>query len=363
MRILQLLQKPQWRGAEIFASQLATYLQQQGHEVLVVYLCSGEEYPPFDGKILSLNARLQHRFWDLKSWYRLARMISEFKPDIVQANAGDTLKYAGLSRFFFRWKAKLVFRNANLISGFMDSWSKRQFNRFLLSQCDGVASVSQLCLKDFLQVFPFWNKPISYLPIGVEQREEGPLPEDIRILVGEQPFLIHVGSFVPEKNHAGLVRIFEDLRVDYPHLRLIGVGRGPLFSQVEQSGTPGISWVGSRRDVHHLLPHACALLLPSLLEGLPGVILEAMQAKVPVVCYDVGGISEVVLDQKTGFLLPLGDEKGFSQVIKTEILNPNPRLRSVIEEAKAMVEDRYLLDRVAEHFLRFFEQLLNSEKG
>ena len=101
MKIIQLLQKPQLRGAEIFACQLSDHLVQQGHDVIVVTIFSGDSELPFKGEIINLDRPLGKRFYDIKGWRMFASMVKDFKPDIIQANAADTLKFAVSTKFLF----------------------------------------------------------------------------------------------------------------------------------------------------------------------------------------------------------------------------------------------------------------------
>ena len=59
----------------------------------MVALYGGDAQFPFDGKVLNLNANPGKRFFDLSGWKSLSNIIKEFKPDVVQANASDTLKF------------------------------------------------------------------------------------------------------------------------------------------------------------------------------------------------------------------------------------------------------------------------------
>src|SRR5688572_23199460 len=111
-----------------------------GHEVNVVSLLPGNAEMPFKGKMIQLGRPLGKRFMDVKGWRELSKHIGQFNPDVVQANAGDTLKYAVLSKLFFGWKVPIVFRNASTISLYMKTTWVRRFNRFLLSRVAYVVS-------------------------------------------------------------------------------------------------------------------------------------------------------------------------------------------------------------------------------
>jgi len=360
MKILQILQKPQLRGAEIFASQMAKELTEKGHQVAILFLYPGEDLLPFAGQKIHLHANSKKRLWDMMAWRRLAKIIRSFEPDIIQANAGDTLKYASLSKFFFGWKGQLVFRNANLISEFIDSTPKRYFNCFLLKQVDGVASVSQLCKEDFQKLF-HWKKPIAYLPIGTDlSRKEYLFPSDLSEKLKGRPFLLHIGSFVPEKNHGGLIRIYKKIQDQFPELCLVLIGEGPLRKQVEEQISDSVISLGSRADVQSILAHARALLLPSLIEGLPGVILESMAAKVPTVAYDVGGIGEVIQNRKTGFLIEKGNEKGFEDVIVSIISPQNLELGKIRKQAFDKVSKSFSLEKTTLAFENFYQDMVGQ---
>ena len=362
MKILQLIQRNQLRGAEIFAAQLSEELQNQGNEVMIISLFEGNAQLPFNGKQVCLQANSKSRFWNKSAWKKLANVIQEFQPDIVQANAGDTLKYAAFSRMLLGWKAKLIFRNANFISGFVDSFPKKLFNQFLLKQVAGVASVSALCSEDFKKTFRFPENKIKVLPIGVLEVKANPsLPEDINGLLGNSDFLIHIGSFVPEKNHKELFSIFDYVILKYPKLKLLLIGEGKLKSKYQKqfAGRPEVVFLGSRTDVDAILPFAKALLLPSMIEGLPGVILEAMNCSIPVISYDVGGVSEVLLPGKTGWLIPFGDKEKFVEAIE-EVLSMTEDLKlNLLTNAKELIEEHYQISMVAKKFEAFYTKVLN----
>ncbi|MHA7131835.1 glycosyltransferase [Algoriphagus namhaensis] len=362
MKILQILQKPQLRGAEIFAAQLSEELLGQGNEVVLVSLFEGVAKLPFSGRCICLRANPDNRFWDYKTWKKLADLVREFQPDIVQANAGDTLKYAAFSRLFFGWKADLIFRNANLISGFVTDFPKKIFNQGLLMQVSGVASVSSLCAEDFIQTFSYPKSKVEVLPIGVLPISRSPkLPEDLVSFLGASDFLIHIGSFVPEKNHEELFLIFDRVASKFPDLKLVLLGEGALKAHYQNqfANRPEILFAGVRTDVADILPFAKGLLLPSLIEGLPGVILEAMSHQVPVVSYNVGGISEI-LNEDTGWLVSKGQKEDFVKAVEDMLMLDNRSKSVILQNASQLIRDQYQISVLAKRFQRFYQRIIDA---
>ena len=102
MRILQIIQQKQYRGAEIFACQISSHLINLGHKVEIVSIYDGNALLPFKNKIPTLSSQDSNRYLDLQGWKKLADIIEGFKPDIIQANAADTLKYAVFSKLNYK---------------------------------------------------------------------------------------------------------------------------------------------------------------------------------------------------------------------------------------------------------------------
>lgn len=362
MKILQLIQKKQLRGAEVFAAQLSQHLHGQGHEIEILTLLDGDQQLPFSGTIQVLGANLRRRFTDFKAWKAIAKHVERFQPDIVQANAGDTLKYAVLSKLLFRWKAKLVFRNANKISDFLNTPIKRWLNSFFVKHVDAVASVSEECRKDFVQAFNGGGHVVETLPIGIEDLQVEPYTDlkELGLPLNKQ-VLLHVAGFVPEKNHAGLLRIFEQLKKHDPALCLLLIGEGRLKAQIQQIVSDrgledSVVFAGVRKDVLRIMPACKALLMPSLIEGLPGVILEAFQSRLPVVAYETGGISEV-LTTSTGWPVCEQDENAFTLSVLSLIKSDIESLNNRIDAAYDLVFFNYQNKEIAKRFENMYEKL------
>ena len=362
MKILQIIQRSQLRGAEIFACQLSEELQKQGNQLdILVLFGKKSDVFMFELPFHYLEANEHRRWWDFKTYKKLYKFIENGNYDIVQANAGDTLKYTSLSKKMFGWKSKFVFRNANKMSSFLTNSLKKNLNIWLMKEVDFVASVSEECAVDFRQTFPFLNNRVETLPIGVNCSNPQVYKSLHEIgISGNGPFIVHVGGFMPEKNHEGLIRIFSNLVQEIPNAKLILIGEGKLKPAMEKlvlymKLSQNIIFLGKRNDVQQIMSCCQALVLPSLIEGLPGVILEAFLNKLPVVAYNVGGIKEVVIDKKTGCLVAVNDESFFLNSIKNVLINDT---NSMIDQAFQLVNNNYRIDFIAKKFEKAYIKLI-----
>lgn len=344
---------------ELFASQLATNLKSQQHEVRLCALFPGAETLPFAGDVKVISTGKRNRLLDYAGWRNLAREIREFQPDLVQANSGDTLKYAVLSKMVFGGRHKILFRNASMVSLYLRSPVHKLFNRLLYRKVDHVVSVSQQTRKDLKDLFGLSDTKFSVIPNGVGQTNFSRLNWSREINI----HLVHVGGFTFEKNHAGLLRIYKKLKRSLPGAILWLVGDGPLRPEIERQVradhlTDLVHFTGSVKNPLDYIGSADALLLPSIIEGLPVVILEAFCTRTPVVAYLVGGVPEVLEDGVTGWGVPLGKEEEFAPKI-LECLHSKQK-NEIMDRAIKRIRTEYDNKVIAQKFARLYNQLLNG---
>ncbi|WP_034888147.1 glycosyltransferase [Gillisia sp. Hel_I_29] len=346
MRILQIIQKKQYRGAEIFASQLSNHLIELGHIVEMVSIYDGDALLPFQQKISNLSSEKSNRYFDIAGWRKLNQTILDFRPDVVQANAADTLKYAVFSKMIFRWKQPIFYRNASTSSYYIKSTFSKLINSLLLKKVYEIISVSNASKKDLNNLFPFTKLKTIVIPIGIESNSEKPIE-----LGAKRYNIIHVGSFTREKNHSGLLLIFKKIIERCPNTHLHLFGEGPLRKGIENKSIEMDLYqhITFYEGVHNPLPYisgASVLMLPSNIEGLPAVLLEAMYCKTPVIAYNVGGISEII-STDTGSLVKKDDIEDFANEFLKLINNQNDiRLTNAFN----LVNSKYMNSKIAKEF-------------
>jgi glycosyltransferase involved in cell wall biosynthesis len=163
----------------------------------------------------------------------------------------------------------------------------------------------------------------------------------------DQQVILFVGSLSEHKGVAFLITALDQVVRAHPDAALVIAGSGPLETDLRRHTTEmrldsRVRFAGriSYREIPAYMAAADVLVHPSLDEGLPRVVLEAMAMKLPVVASRVGGIPEVVIDGRTGLLVPAGDPDSLAHALQ-RVLASMQLARGWGEEARASVEATY----------------------
>ena len=177
----------------------------------------------------------------------------------------------------------------------------------------------------------------------------------------ERKILVFVGNLKPVKGVSFLLQALNQLeRTD---LELVIIGEGESKSElIEQSLQLGLDsqvrFLGCRPhgEVPLWLSAADCMVLPSLSEGLPTVVVEAMFCRTPVVATRVGGVPEIIKDGRTGLLVDPQDVAGLARAITAAL--DDPRCRQMAELAEMEVKDRLTWQSNARQVIGVYRQLL-----
>lgn len=178
-----------------------------------------------------------------------------------------------------------------------------------------------------------------------------------------------VGQIRDIKNHHGLIAAFKRLTEQYPQyrdrLRLCIIGAGGLLTklkqQVSDAGLDELVWLpGARADIAALMGAFSVFTLPSLAEGTPVALLEAMASGLPVVASNVGGIPEVLSDQVHGTLVPVNDETALAAALVRYLEQPALGVQHG-HAARRRIQAQYSLTNMICSYIALYD-LLCQEK-
>lgn len=154
---------------------------------------------------------------------------------------------------------------------------------------------------------------------------------------------------------------------DRPDVELFLIGTGPSESQLralaEHRGVAGrIHFLGFRRNAYDYIAHCDALLMPSLHEGLPYTLLEAMAFGTPIVASRVGGLAEVLQDGLSGLLIPPGDATALAKAV-VALLDDQELRQRLGRHAQQLQRTRYSLEVMTDRYLAVYESLWSLGHG
>lgn len=221
--------------------------------------------------------------------------------------------------------------HSSLAHDYLSPWSARfalGLDRLTLPLTSGIITVSEYLAKEVasrggrnLETIYNGQSPIIWVdPFSARHqfRKQWGIPPDA-LVCGT------IGRLHPTKGQIYLIKTATELRLRFPNLHLLFIGEGPLRLNLElelkRNAIPH-TMTGYLPLAHQALPAMDLFVLPSISEGMGLVLLEAMQAGVPIVASAVGGIPEVIRSGKDGLLFPPGDVSEFTKACTTILENP-----------------------------------------
>jgi len=369
MRILQLVTRRQYRGAELFAADLSCELIKLGNQVAFVGLYGVKEDVLFVEKADNFDlVNSKKSMFSIHLVKKMVDFIKDFKPDIIQCNGSDTLKYTFAASYFVE-DIPVVYRNISIISEWVSNRPKKILYKNMFKRIAHVTSVGDEAMADFIKTYnyPQHRTEVIRRGIPVKNVDKVGFSKKFRKNLGfdqTTKIVTHVGNFSPEKNHEFLIDMFSNLKKSHSDIKLICVGSGVLFEKVKndiyQKGlNNNIFLLGFRKDIPEILAVSNCLVLCSTVEGVPGVILEAATQKTPSIATNVGGVSEVLIDGKTGYLIDKFDKNQFSEKL-IELMSNEKKQREFGENAYKMISKGFDPSKNAKKFESLYQTLIGS---
>ena len=179
---------------------------------------------------------------------------------------------------------------------------------------------------------------------------------------GRQRIVTTVANLRPGKGHEVLLNAAARVIRRVPDVRFRIVGDGPRRRELERQAaslriSSHVEFVGHRTDVPELLRESDVFALPSFMEASPNAVIEAMAAGVPIVATRVGGIPEAIEHERSGLLVPAGDDRALAAAIVRLIGRPQVASR-LAETARQSAESRFSFERMVSEFQQlYFDEL------
>ncbi len=374
---------PMRSGVGIFVQNLASAFVRKGHRAVIVTPQLERAHPSFE-MIDGIEVRRMPFVFPLRLlWQRLEegllqfclhcpidlqqllRLMSDMRVEVMNVHGlnGPQLPYLlfaqNLSdcRFVVTLHGREFFR-----LGARHNRMRRFFLRAAFRRADRIIAISSHLASQVGRFCPEVSHKVVTIPNGVWVNEFGgangcPFPSR---------YVLSVARLNPLKGHDVLLSAFRKVVRREEDVHLIIAGDGPqrvrLYAIILALGLKDrVTLLGQvgRERVKELLAGCEFLVLSSWSEGVPTVALEAMASGKAVIGTDVDGVPEIVLESRTGLLVPPGEPDALAEAMLA-LLKDRDDCKNMGVNGRALVEANYDFPQIADRYLTVYEKVLHE---
>lgn len=321
-----------------------------------------------DVKFFPVN---MHRKLNLKTISQISDIIDEQKINIVHSMGSRADFFARMASRKMH-NVQIISTTAMLIEGYDVNSFKKTIYR--LADCYSSKFVSHFIAvsndlkKRLILKRKIPMEKISVIYNGVELDKYNPAQKDssgLRRSIGIEDDCVVVGSIgrlVYQKGFQYFVEAAKQLYSKNNKIRFVIVGDGPekknLKKMVKVSGISKVfMFTGQRFDIPQLLAMYDIFVLPSVLEGLPRVVIEAMAMEKPIVATDINGVREQLIHDRTGLIVPPRDPEALAEAI-IHLINDKKKANNLGRKARKSAKERFDLKQTVSNIERLYENVL-----
>jgi sugar transferase (PEP-CTERM/EpsH1 system associated) len=356
-------------GAEKVVYSIVRNLSKERFSFSICCLdCTGElgEHLIKEGfEVISLNRKPGVDFSLIR---KLIKILKDRQIDIIHAHQYTPYFYAATAAILSA-RPKVIFTEHGRHQPDRIRPKRAIYNQFLNLFSDRITGVSNFS-KDSLvkyEKLPARKIKVIYNGISLEEFKISLDREAKRKELGidqDEVVMGMVGRFDPIKNQLMLLRAFSEVLKHISGTKLLLIGDGPLKEKCKKFASElGIGdrvvFLGWRRDVLELLRTLDIFVLSSLTEATSLTLLEAMAAGLPVIATDAGGNPEIIMNDRTGILISLGNYREFAKAMVSLIEDPEKRKR-MGEAGIRRIKALFSIDRMLKEYEDLYLSLSNK---
>lgn len=330
--------------------------------------------------ILEEMQRNPNIFSDIKAFWKLRKVIKEFRPDIVHTHASKAGALGRLAAFTAGVPVIVHTYHGHVFHSYFGSFKTKIFKaieRFLARRSTGIIAISALQKEEIGTIHRICSpQKIEIIPLGFDLTKfQQNLPEkrlETRSKFGleeDEVAVAIVGRLAPIKNHTLFLDACEKaLEHGIRKTRFFIVGDGELFADIKSrvdalnSRFDGCfvmtSWI---KDIATFNAGMDLICLTSNNEGTPVSLIEAQACGVPVLTTQVGGVKDILDEGETGIIVPAGNTELFAEKL-VHLINNEEIRQKMSQNGWNFVCDKFHYKRLVQDMEKYYRQLIQNKK-
>jgi glycosyltransferase involved in cell wall biosynthesis len=373
--LLYVFDNMEFGGGERVFAQIINRLSVKKYKIMVACLPTGTFIEKIEGSGTQIRSVDMRNRFNPGVILQLSSLIKKEKVDIVHSQGAR-------ADFFARMAAKLA-GAPNVVStvpmpveGFdvnpIRKIVYKIFNRFSERFVDRFMVVSGALEKMMIEKHRIEPQRVVKIYNGIEKDDFCITDDEIACkradfrnnsgFGGDIPVIGVIGRLVWQKGFEYFIEAIPEVLEKFKAARFVLVGEGELEDELKLKSKRlklenKIFFTGFRNDIKDILASVDIFVMPSLLEGLPVVLLEAMAMGKPIIATDIDGINEVLENGKTGLLIPPKAPEALSEAI-VNMLSHRDQAHQMGINARRVVEERFGVNIMVEKVEEVYEELL-----
>ena len=362
LRIAHLIESDGPGGAERVVAGLAASLQAAGSHNVVFLPANGEGWLARElaGSGVSIEYFTIDRPLSPSCARGLVQAFRRHRIDVAHSHEFSMAVYGGWASWRTGIPHVITMHGSRYYN---ERLQRRVAMRLAIAFSDQVVAVSETLAQAIASDLHVPRSTVAVLLNGVrhDEPQRVTLRDELRLSPGDR-LMVAVGNLYPVKGHVYAIDALARLAERHPsaHLAISGRGEleGALLERARQHGLADrVHLLGLRSDVPAVLAAADLFVLPSLSEGLPLALLEAMFAACPIVATDVGQVRNALANGAAGILVKPGDSTALALALDRLLSDP-AQARRLGSLAALRAAGEYDLSRMVQRYAAVYDQAL-----
>ena len=296
--------------------------------------------------------------FSLKEIFKVYRFIRKGDYDVVHIHG--FFYYYALTVFLLHKKARFVYTIHSDAAKENSTWDRRLlFLKKFAFRKEYVhpITISRTSQKSFETYYGF-DSTLIYNGISAPKFDTNSDKLETYRLTQQTKLFFHPGRITEAKNQLTLVKVFKQFEEEGRDVVLLIAGAKQdwhIWEEIASYFSKRIVYLGERSDVIELMAEADAFCLPSIWEGLPVTLLEALSVGCIPICSPVGGIPEIIEDGSNGFLAKDSGEMAYYKAVSRFLKSSAEDVAEMKKKCLASF-DKYRITEVAKRYLAVYEE-------
>ena len=362
MKILHIHTKMVSGGIEAIVCNLVNEMSKT-HDVTLCTIFQPTEddvfYRKLDEKVKKITIGKKHFGFSIKEIWKIYRVISQGHYDVVHIHG--CFQYYFLAIALLHSKVKFVYTIHSDARRENQVWDWRLFKlkKYMFAhRWMWPVTISEASQQSFEELY-HCNSHLIFNGIAKNKTEvsNNNVIDRLRTSKDTKVF-IHAGRISKPKNQLVLCRVFKQLVANGKDVVLVIAGspeEKAIYESIKPYFSDRIIYLGERNDIAELMSHADAFCLPSLWEGLPVTLLEALSVGCIPICSPVGGIVNVIESGKNGLLSKDSSESEYLKTVNA-FLNMTDDEQALMKESALKSFEKYDIKNCAYQYLKVYSE-------